>query len=230
MNQSESIAELAKALSIAQSKIEPAVKDSNNPFFKYSYADLDSCWSAIRKHLTDNGLSITQGCRFTEHWTLVTKLLHVSGQWIEFEMPLFMKDQTSQSAGSSITYGRRYSLAAIVGLTQADDDGEQNRKRHEEVSHVAQDKPRQAVSPILKKELVSEAQAKRLYAIARQSGYSAGELAVELNKKWGFADSRAVWKEKYDDIVEYFQKPVRAPKKAEMKEEDAPEIDQDIPF
>ena len=40
INQSESIANLALALSIVQGKMSHAVKDSANPFFKSKYADL----------------------------------------------------------------------------------------------------------------------------------------------------------------------------------------------
>ena len=60
MNQSESIAALAAALSKAQASITGALKDSANPFFKSKYADLASCWDACRKPLTDNGLAVIQ--------------------------------------------------------------------------------------------------------------------------------------------------------------------------
>lgn len=50
--QSESIAELATALSKAQSEIEGAAKDKNNPFFKAKYADLSSVWDACKTQLT----------------------------------------------------------------------------------------------------------------------------------------------------------------------------------
>jgi len=60
IERSESISELAKALAKAQASIKGAVKDSQNPFFKSSYADLESVWDACRKPLTDNGLSVVQ--------------------------------------------------------------------------------------------------------------------------------------------------------------------------
>ena len=60
MNHSQSIAALASALAKAQSEISGAVKDSANPFFKSKYADLESVWSACRKPLTSNGLSVVQ--------------------------------------------------------------------------------------------------------------------------------------------------------------------------
>ena len=47
MHQSESIANLAKALSTVQGKLTYAKKDSKNPFFKSNYADLESVWDPL---------------------------------------------------------------------------------------------------------------------------------------------------------------------------------------
>jgi hypothetical protein len=56
--QSDSINELATALSLAQSKFETAPKDAKAHYGKY--ADLTSVWGAARGPLTDNGLSVIQ--------------------------------------------------------------------------------------------------------------------------------------------------------------------------
>lgn len=126
MNKSEQINELAKALSQAQSEMRGAVKDAQNPFFKSRYSDLESCWDAAREPLTKNGLSVSQTMGFKAECgpTLITTLLHTSGQWIEGEQPVFPKSQAPQEMGSAITYSRRYGFAAIVGLYQTDDDAE----------------------------------------------------------------------------------------------------------
>lgn len=122
---SENIGALAAALAKAQSQISGAVKDAANPFFKSKYADLESVWQACRKPLTDNGLSVVQTSRYTEHGLLlVTTLLHSSGEWIAGEMPVLMKDYSPQAQGSGLTYARRYALAALVGVYQTDDDAE----------------------------------------------------------------------------------------------------------
>jgi hypothetical protein len=57
-------------------------------------------------------------------------LAHTSGQWIKDTMALTPKDQGPQAMGSCITYGRRYGLAAIVGVYQTDDDGEAAQGRN----------------------------------------------------------------------------------------------------
>lgn len=122
-------AKLAEALSKAQAKIEKAIKDSDNPYFRSKYADLTSVWDACRSQLTENGLSVIQmpgkiiqkeGLNCIEMTTL---LLHSSGEMIRGTMEIPVKELSAQSIGSAITYGRRYALAAMVGVAPEDDDG-----------------------------------------------------------------------------------------------------------
>lgn len=122
--QSDSIKELASALAKAQGKITGALKDSANPFFKSKYADLASVWDACRAALSENGLAVAQFPESDEKGlAVVTIIAHSSGEWMRSRLHLTPKDDTPQAAGSAITYGRRYALAAAVGVAQIDDDG-----------------------------------------------------------------------------------------------------------
>jgi len=124
MNQSENINELAAALAKAQGQIEGAKKDSANPFFKSTYADLASVWEACRKQLSDNGLSVIQCPEEAENGIAIeTMLLHSSGQWKTGRYVIPVAKNDAQAVGSAITYGRRYALAAMVGIAPEDDDG-----------------------------------------------------------------------------------------------------------
>jgi ERF superfamily len=127
LNQSESIANLTLALSIVQGKMSHAVKDSANPFFKSKYADLESVWDACRSLLADNGLAVMQfPGLYTDHdksMSLTTIISHKSGEYISQEMSVPVTKADAQGAGSALTYMRRYALAAVVGVVQADDDG-----------------------------------------------------------------------------------------------------------
>lgn len=130
MNKSESIKNLALALNKVQSKLTFAKKDSKNPFFKSNYADLESVWDACRDLLGENGLSVSQfpGTYIDGEMSLTTILMHQSGEFIEQEMSLPVTKTDPQGAGSAITYMRRYALAAIIGVVQADDDGNEASK------------------------------------------------------------------------------------------------------
>jgi hypothetical protein len=125
MKTSESIKQIAGALLEAQKAITFAVKDAKNPFFKTMYADLPTVIDAVKPALNDAGISFVQSASPSESGTLAltTRLLHVSGEWIEDTAITPLVKNDPQSYGSAITYLRRYSLAAMTGLYQDDDDG-----------------------------------------------------------------------------------------------------------
>lgn len=126
MEQSQDIGELAKALSLAQSEIRDAEKDRTNPHFKSKYATLSSIWDACREPLTKNGLAVVQSpCSSSAegYIGLATTLLHSSGQWMRDAVFVRLAKDDPQGAGSGLTYLRRYSLAAFVGVCPDDDDG-----------------------------------------------------------------------------------------------------------
>lgn len=137
MTKSESIKDLAAALSKAQGEIKGAHKDSNNPYFKSNYADLASVWDAIREPFSKHGLSIVQS---PGDGTVETLLMHESGEWVQGTLKIdavrdaviddktgkfiHWKLPTPQATGSAITYGRRYALQSFAGVAPIDDDGE----------------------------------------------------------------------------------------------------------
>ena len=126
MEMSEQVDALAKALSKAQGEMGGAVKDSSNPFFKSSYADLGSVIAAIKDSFAANGISYTQfPIRDEAGAGVETILMHESGQWIKSSYTLPLAKFDAQSAGSCLTYARRYALQAIAGIPAIDDDGNQ---------------------------------------------------------------------------------------------------------
>jgi hypothetical protein len=137
METSEQLDKIAPALVAALAEIENAAKDAKNPHFRSSYATLASVIDATKVGLTKHGLTVLQ----TPGWTngvvsVTTRILHTSGQWVQgtagapaahawekVDGKLTDKGPTAQTVGSAITYLRRYSLAAVCGITQEDDDG-----------------------------------------------------------------------------------------------------------
>jgi ERF superfamily len=125
MQTSETINEIATALSKAQGEMGGAVKDSANPFFKSKYADLASVWDACRGPLAKHGLAIVQspsadGLRVS----VDTLLTHTSGQWMRGTVSVNAKEDSPQAVGSAITYLRRYALQSFAGVAPEDDDAE----------------------------------------------------------------------------------------------------------
>lgn len=126
MQTSEQVNEIAAALAKAQKVMKGAKKDSANPFFKSSYADLASVADACREPLADNEIAVVQGPATLENGevAVTTMLVHSSGQWMRETLSVKPKDDGPQAMGSVITYLRRYALAAFAGVAPEDDDGE----------------------------------------------------------------------------------------------------------
>lgn len=123
MIRSESLDQLAAALSAAQGEFEAVDKSAANPFFRSSYAPLPTVVQAATPILNRHGLSVSQLPGFDEQGdTLTTMLLHTSGQFMAGTLRLRPVKDDPQAQGSAITYGRRYSYMAILGLVADEDD------------------------------------------------------------------------------------------------------------
>ena len=124
MQTSDSIDKIAPALVKAQGELKHALKDSTNPHFKSKYADLGSVWAAVKPALMKHELAALQDCGALEnHVSVGTRIIHSSGQWLAFDpviIPLSKKD--AQGVGSALTYARRYSLSAALGVVADEDD------------------------------------------------------------------------------------------------------------
>lgn len=116
---------IAAAFLKAQTQMGNAKKDSKNPFFKSSYADLNSILGAVLPSLHENNISVIQPTVNIEGKNFVkTILLHESGETLEgFTEIVFSKINDAQAQGSGITYARRYGLQSICGIGAEDDDG-----------------------------------------------------------------------------------------------------------
>lgn len=125
MNHSQSITKLAPALVKANAEVSNALKDSHNPHFGNNFASLHSVLDAVKPVYAKHGLTLVQVPGLDEQGraTLDTMVLHESGEWISGTSGSPLQKADPQGMGSAITYLRRYSLAALAGITQEDDDG-----------------------------------------------------------------------------------------------------------
>jgi hypothetical protein len=122
MNTSESTVNLIKALIAFQASVGKIKKGSNNPYFKSKYASLNDILDIITEPLNAAGLSIVQFPEGTN--TLTTRLMHITGEWMEGNYFMQPTKLDPQSFGSVITYQRRYALGSILSLNiDEDDDG-----------------------------------------------------------------------------------------------------------
>lgn len=121
----KTINKFAVAFINAQKDMGNAIKDSKNPFFKNSYACLNSVREACVPALNANGIAVLQPIVQVDGKNFVkTLLLHESGESMEcLTEILFAKQNDPQAQGSGITYARRYGLQSLVNIGAEDDDG-----------------------------------------------------------------------------------------------------------
>lgn len=121
---SDNIKELMAALQAAQDEFPTVAKNATNPFHNSRYATFKDDVAAIRPILSKHGLVVSQP---PGGEVLNTILVHTpTGQWISGEMHLSTGGKTdAQALGSAITYAKRYSYEALLGITtgEEDDDG-----------------------------------------------------------------------------------------------------------
>lgn len=106
--------------------MKAVAKDSENPFFKSSYADLSSILQTVVPVLSSCGIAVIQPMKIDGDRTiLITKLIHSSGEWLESEM-ILPHHADPQKYGSLITYYKRYQLQAMLGVSTTEDDNDGN--------------------------------------------------------------------------------------------------------
>ena len=158
MKTSETTAQVYAALIAAQAEMPAIHRDRENSHFRNRYATLDAIVDAVRPVLARHGLAVVSGVtapHTSEAGTLLaigvaTRLVHTSGEWIESAVVLPIAKNDPQGAGSAVTYGRRYSLSALLSLaTDDDDDGESavGRDRPAATTSAPAPAPRQASKP-----------------------------------------------------------------------------------
>lgn len=181
---SNEIGQLAAALASAQGEMAGAKKDSTNPHFKSKYADLASVWEAARGPLAKNGLSVTQTI---EADRLVTTLMHKSGEFIDSSAPIVQDRPGIQAYGAALSYMRRYSLAAILGIYQEDDDAQSATVAKPVNRIVADAPPKELIQPDvipwgeLKGKRLSEVPVAELEATLRKAEAAAAKKGGDVS-------------------------------------------------
>lgn len=128
MKQSESVKTILADLGKAQAEFPTLPKDSNG--YNYKYTNLDTVISTLRPILSKFNIGFMQSLTTTENgrMAITTRLFNSAGEWLEDTTPLpdvsLQKGNAAQNVGAAITYMKRYTLCAMLGVScDEDQDG-----------------------------------------------------------------------------------------------------------
>jgi hypothetical protein len=246
---------LLTALNKVQGELKPVEKSKSNPHFRSKYATLEDILEVSIPLLSKHGLVLIQSLAGTETSpTLETIIAHVSGQNIKSTAPLFCKELTSQGLGSAITYMRRYSLMAILGISTTDEDDDGNRASKptpqkpmitEKVAQTLKTQPPTQPKPAIQPSIpmtqklvnmaptgpgpqkLSDAQVSRLFAIGRSNSWDRVALVEWTNSFFGKIPDH-LSRQEYEDACEFVQK--NSPKDPNVKSVMKESSFDDVPF
>ena len=91
-----------------------------------AYLPLDELLAGVTPRLHEVGLTVMQEPAMAPGMIGVsTIIVHISGQFIQFDPVLLPAGQGAQASGSALSYARRYALLTALGIAAEDDDGVQ---------------------------------------------------------------------------------------------------------
>ena len=171
----------------------------------YQYANLGSIVQEISALLGKHNLSASWYTQQDDRDNVVVTchITHVAGhrESVTLRGPSDESGNKNriQAIGSTVTYLQRYTLLAALGLaTGEDNDGGHGGK--EPIKPPQAKQPSPPVQP--KDDVISEAQAKRFYAIGHGSGYADEELKKWLLESYEIDSAKKIPKSKYDEICQ----------------------------
>lgn len=229
IDQSPEISELLAALSELQGDIEEAKKNKSGHNNRYKFAELSQYIDIPKEKLKDLGLSVIQCPGKIEiieidskevlsnnqamfhrirvpKQTIVTRLGHKSGQYMDSAMDIIVEKLAGmswgQSTGSSITYARKYSRAAALAMSQEDDDNQNVKQDNNNNTHkITQQDRRSLPNPdqtgANSNQKVSADQIKDIYARCNNN-----EDLINRMKIWaGIKEIKDLSVEKYNEAL-----------------------------
>lgn len=125
-----------------QADIKPIAKDSENPFFKSNYFDVNAVIASLRPLLSKHGLVVLQPLsEINGEPAIETHIIEAStGQQMGFKTPLIKHDDP-QKYGSIITYTRRYALVSLFLLEGEEDDDAEKVSAPKRIVKTVSDDP-----------------------------------------------------------------------------------------
>ena len=195
---------LHAALAKAQGEFPPVTRDrevevqmKGGGKYTFSYAELSGVIAITRPALVENGLAVTQFLTCTDDGrpAVTTALLHEAGGLISGTIPIRTDGMSPQEVGSLITYIRRYSYCAALGIApERDDDG-----RQATIGHTRQASNGRTSEPKVTKRIAEEIE--RLIDTLNETG-ALGEVEIRdgMQSAYGTAVTAELTKSQAENL------------------------------
>ncbi len=201
---------LAKALLQFQGEGVHLQRDAINPHYNSRHISLGSLMGHVMPVMNRCGLVLLQMPTVVDGVpALTTRIVEAtSGEFVEATMPLSLAKVDPQSQGSALTYARRYALMAFLGLV-ADEDTDGNAPKSKrsasgnaEPAAGAAEKPMASTRSAAPADgtLATEAQRKRLFALAKEAHIEGPELKAIVEKITGQGSTAGIPKDLYEKV------------------------------
>jgi hypothetical protein len=118
--------------------------------------------------------------------------------------PLFQLRSMAQTRASSRVLRQVFGWVVVLAgykATPAEEMGAETPQERPVVQRKSQMPANGNGAPLV----ISEAQGKRLYAIAKTNNLEYDYIKTQLHKRWGFASSKDITRDKYDAICEWVE-------------------------
>lgn len=125
MAENNELSKLQEALSVFRAQIKQPALDGSNPYFNSNYVTLAGVQQAVDEGIKGTGLAYVQLVSSDDNGNVYveTIITHKLGGILRSgKLSIPPKKKDAQGLGSSITYSRRYQLAAMFGITSDKDD------------------------------------------------------------------------------------------------------------
>ena len=98
------------------------VKHKDGSSHSFRFTSLRGMLDALLPAMHENDLLLVGGGGGTTAVGVTTCAMHVSGQWAQNTIPI-ATNGAAQAVGSAVSYGRRYGIPALFGISCEEDDG-----------------------------------------------------------------------------------------------------------
>lgn len=184
-----------------------APKSQYNNFGKYSYRNCEDILEAVKPLLLDNKLSLTIADEITligdRYYIKATATVTDVETGDKESVSAFAREEenkkgmdASQLTGSTSSYARKYALNGLFCIDDTKDSDTTN------TGNTSTNKSKVSAN----KGNLSDAQIKRLYAIAKGAGYGPDVIKAQAMKKYNVQHLHEMTKTQYDELCAGYEK------------------------